>query len=329
MIRIAQIGLSDYNHGMQIWNSINENSDVFEVVGYALPENERELAPKRVGIYDGFREMTVEEILNDKTIQAVTIETEEKHLLKYAIMAAKAGKHIHLEKPGSQSLEEFAELVEIIKKSNTVFHVGYMYRYNPYIAELIQKIKSGELGEILSVEAQMSCYHKPALRKWLEGYKGGSFFYLGCHLVDLIMQIQGKPNRIIPLNKQTGLDDINSTDFGFSVFEYDKGISFAKVNSHERGGYFRRSLVVTGSKANAVLCPLEEGNEANMTTTMNFCDQNSFGARGIVSTCEPFGRYRAMMRSFGDYVNGTKQNPFTLEYEFEVYKTLLKCCEVI
>jgi hypothetical protein len=62
---------------------------------------------------------------------------------------------------------------------------------------------------------------------------------------------------------------------------------------------------------------------------MNFCDQNSFGARGVITMCEPFDRYRTMMRSFGEYINGTKQNPFTLEYEFEVYKTLLKCCEII
>ena len=199
MIRIAQIGLSDYNHGMQIWNSINENSDIFEVVGYALPENERELAPKRVGIYDGFREMTVEEILNDKTIQAVTIETEEKHLLKYAIMAAKAGKHIHLEKPGSQSLEEFTELVEILKNSNTVFHVGYMYRYNPYICELKNQIKNGELGEIISVEAQMNCIHPKNVREWLSAFPGGMMFFLGCHLIDLIYSIQGEPKTLFLL----------------------------------------------------------------------------------------------------------------------------------
>ena len=329
MIRIAQIGISDYNHGKQIWNSIKKNNDIFEVVGFALPENEREFAPKRVGTFDGAREMTIEEILKDPTIQAVTIETEEKHLTKYATLAAKYGKHIHMEKPGSQNLEDFEELIKVVKNNNTIFHVGYMYRYNPYIMELLQKIKNGEFGEILGVEAQMSCYHKPALRKWLEGYKGGSMFYLGCHLVDLIMQIQGRPDNIIPMNKSTNIDSIGTEDNTFVLFEYKKGVSFAKVCSHERGGYYRRSLVVTGSKANAVICPLEEGNEAEMTTTMNFCNIDSFGARGEITTCTPFDRYDTMMRSFAEYISGEKINPFTLDYELEVYQTLLKCCEVI
>ncbi|MBQ6702976.1 MAG: Gfo/Idh/MocA family oxidoreductase [Clostridia bacterium] len=328
MIRIAQIGISDYNHGKQIWTTLNSNPDVFEVVGFALPENER-LLSQRAEVFNGFRELTLEQILNDPTITAVTIETEEKHLNKYAIMAAKAGKHIHMEKPGSQNLAEFEEIIGTARKNNTVFHTGYMYRYNPYVIELLNRIKNGEFGEILSVEAQMSCYHKPALRKWLEGYKGGSLYYLGCHLIDLIMLIQGKPKNIIPLNKRTGIDDINADDNGFVVLEYKKGVSFAKVCSHERGGYYRRSLVVTGEKANAVLLPLEAGNESEMTTTLNYCNANSFGAKGEISVSEPFDRYKTMMRSFAEYASGVKDNPFTLDYELEVYKTILKCCEVI
>ncbi|MBQ4115995.1 MAG: Gfo/Idh/MocA family oxidoreductase [Clostridia bacterium] len=329
MIKIAQIGICDFNHGKQVWNSINANSDIFEVVGFALPENERLLSPKRVGAFDGYREMTVDEILSNPDIKAVTIETEEKHLTKYALMAAKAGKHIHMEKPGGQNLAEFEELIETVRKNKTVLHIGYMYRYNPYIMELTERIKSGEFGEIISVEAQMSCYHKLPLRKWLEGYMGGSLFYLGCHLIDLILQIQGTPTNIIPLNKRTQTDGINCTDYGFTVFEYPNGVSFAKVCSLERGGYFRRNLVITGTKANAVLCPLEDGNESEMTTTLNFCDSSSFGARGKITKCEPFDRYLKMMRSFGEYVLGEKNNPYTLDYELELYKTILKACGVI
>ena len=328
MIKIAQIGISDYNHGKQIWNSLNQNSDVFEVVGYALPENERSLF-KRVDAFEGFRELTLEQILNDPTITSVTVETEEKHLTKYALMAAKAGKHIHMEKPGGQKLDEFEELIETVRQNNTVFHTGYMYRYNPYVNMLLDKIKNGEFGDIISVEAQMSCFHKPALRKWLEGYKGGSLFYLGCHLIDLILLLQGTPDNIIPLNKCSNSDGITAEDYGFAAFEYPKGVSFAKVSSLERGGYYRRNLVVTGTKANAVLQPLEQGNESEMTTILNYCTLNSFGAKGDIQTSAPFDRYTPMMRAFAEYVNGTKNNPFTLDYELKVYKTILKCCGVI
>ena len=41
---------------------------------------------------------------------------------------------------------------------------------------------------------------------------------------------------------------------------------------------------------------------------------------------KPCDRYDNMMRAFAEYVNGEKENPFTPDYELELYKTILKCC---
>ena len=62
-IKIAQIGTSQNSHGCDIWRTLVKMSDAFEVVGYAFPENEREKFPKQAEIFEGYREMTVEEIL--------------------------------------------------------------------------------------------------------------------------------------------------------------------------------------------------------------------------------------------------------------------------
>ena len=195
-IRIAQIGTSNNSHGNDIFACLRRHSDLFEVVGYALPENEREKFPNRMPTFEGMREMTVEEILNDKSIDAVTVETEEIYLTKYALMVAASSKHMHMEKPGSPDLAGFEKLIETVKKNGTVFHTGYMYRYNPYVIELVKQVKNGELGEIISVEAQMNCVHPQAVRQWLGNFPGGMMFFLGCHLVDLILQIQGVPENI-------------------------------------------------------------------------------------------------------------------------------------
>ena len=130
-VRIAQIGTSRNSHGSSIIKSLRKQSDLFEVVGYTLPENEREKFPDKMKYFDGLREMTLEEILGDPSIEAVTVETEEIYLTKYAQMAADAGKHIHMEKPGSQDCEAFEKMIETVRRNGTVFHTGYMYRYNP------------------------------------------------------------------------------------------------------------------------------------------------------------------------------------------------------
>lgn len=332
-IKIAQIGTNAYSHGPDIFNSLKNQSEIFDIVGYVLPENEKERLPKRLSCFEGYKELSLEEVLNNPQIEAVTIETDEIYLTKYALMAAKAKKHIHMEKPGGRDIKDFEELIEIVKENKTVFHIGYMYRYNPYIIDLFNQIKNGELGEIISVDAQMSCKHPVEARKWLSTFKGGMMFYLGCHLVDLVLQIMGKPQRVISLNKSTGLDGISSEDFGMAVLEYTNGVSTVKTSASELGGFARRQLVVTGSKKTVEISPLEafanytDFNQALLVKRKEYSSAD-WGDNGISSTSEAYDRYDAMMASFAAMVRGEKQNPYTSDYELELYKTILKCCGV-
>lgn len=328
-IRIAQIGTSQNSHGGSIIKSLKKQSDLFEVVGYALPENEREKFPQRMKDFDGLREMTLEEILNDASIEAVTVETEEIYLTKYAQLAASARKHMHMEKPGSQNLAAFEAMIETVRRNGTVFHTGYMYRYNPFVQELLAQIDEGQLGEIVSVEAQMNCIHPPQTRQWLENFKGGMMFFLGCHLIDLIFRIQGMPEKVTPYNRSTGLDGVTAEDYGMVVLEYKNGVSLAMCNATQLGGYARRELVVTGSKKTVSLCPLEMFHEdgGQFTTWSEYSDKG-WGDRGTSCDSDPQDRYDGMMAGFAAMVRGEKENPYTLDYELALYKLVLKCCGV-
>ena len=62
-IKIAQIGTSRYSHGNSIFASLCKQSDIFEVVGYAFPENEKEKFPEAVAFFKDYPELTVE-VLN-------------------------------------------------------------------------------------------------------------------------------------------------------------------------------------------------------------------------------------------------------------------------
>ena len=77
-IKIAQIGTSINSHGRTIFKSLRDQTDVFEVVGYAFPEKEGERFPEQLSFFEGYPELTVEEILKNPEIEAVTIETEEQ-----------------------------------------------------------------------------------------------------------------------------------------------------------------------------------------------------------------------------------------------------------
>ena len=324
-IRVAQIGTSLNSHGNFIWKSLLKQSDIFEVVGYAFPENEREKFPKYAEAFEGYREMTVEEILSDPTIEAVVVETEEIYLTKYALMVAKAGKHLHMEKPGGTNLALFEELIATLKEKNLVFSTGYMYRFNPKVREAIEKIRNGELGEIYSVEAHMSCTHSRALKDWLENFPGGMLFFLGCHLIDLIYQIQGEPEEVIPLSCCTGLGGVTTNDFGMAVFKYKNGVSFAKSTDEEMGGYMRRQLVICGEKGTIKIMPLEVYVEGGIYTEAYESFSPNWFKPWDASRTEVFNRYDGMMRNFAEMVRG-KENPYTYDYELGLYKLVLKAC---
>ncbi len=325
-IKTAQIGTSENSHGNFVWNSLLKQNERFETVGYAFPENEREKFPQQAKDFDGCHEMTVDEILNDPEIEAVTVETEELYLTKYAIMAAKAGKHIHMEKPGGVDSAQFEELIELVRAKGLTFTTGYMYRFNPKIQEALAKVKNGELGEIYSVEAHMDCKHPAKVRQWLDNFPGGMMFFLGCHLIDLIYRIQGEPQEIIPLNCSTGYDGVTANDYGMVVFKYKNGVSFAKACANENGGFLRRQLVICGTKGTIEVKPLEVTVEGGQYTVMNENYNTDWHKEGTVTRSEIYDRYDAMLSNFADIVRGEKENPYSYDYELNLYRLIQKAC---
>lgn len=332
-IKIAQIGINRYSHAPDILHTLGLLSDVFELVGYAIVEDERETCAAKIEkYYEGYRELTLEQILCDPTIEAVTVETDEIHLLKYAQMAADAGKHIHMEKPGSQDLAAFEQLIETVKQNGKVFHIGYMYRYNPMISEVIRRAKAGEFGHIYSVEAHMSRLDDRAAREWFGSFQGGMMFYLGCHLIDLVLQIQGEPSNVLPLNTRTGINGVNTEDLGFAILQYPNATSIVRMGGTEIGGTSRRQLVVCGERRTVEIRPLECSVKNTdrkymlyAKSTECYLDGNGKPVKTEAQS-ENFQRYEAMMLAFGEMVRGEMENPYTCDYELTLFKTILKAC---
>ena len=324
-IRIAQIGTSKNSHGKPIFRTLTELSDVFEIVGYALPEGEREKFPRQMDVFEGYTEMTVEEILSDPEIDAVAVETEEIYLTKYALMVARAGKHLHMEKPGGVELSDFRELISILKEKSLVFSTGYMYRFNPKVIEAMEKVRRGDLGKIYAVEAHMDCKHTPEVRAWLENFPGGMMFFLGCHLIDLIYRIQGEPDEVMPLSCSTGFDGVTAKDYGMVAFKYPSGVSFAKTSAAENGGFMRRQLVICGEKGTIEIKPLEAKAEGGQYTVMHENYDAAWSSPWTESQSDVHDRYKAMIQNFAELING-KENPYSYDYELELYELIMRSC---
>lgn len=335
-IKAAQIGIG-HDHATAAILSLKKYSDIFDLVGYAVvPEDENASFKLDFvkGTYSSVPEMTVDEILSYPSLDAVIIETEDRALTKYAYMAAKKGLNIHMDKPGGIDSDEFDALIDEVERQNVVFHTGYMYRHNPAVKKLREDMENGRLGEIYSVEAHMNCSHPVSKRNWLEGYPGGMLYYLGCHLIDLVYTFAGEPEEIIPLSTPIGTDGVTACDFGMAAFKYKNGVSFVKSTAVEPGGFFRRQLVVCGTKGTVELKPFEWLSLGHpemvgaQTTGVRETFDFDWHTKGDYHDTEVFDRYGVMLEAFASYVRGDEVNPFTPEYERKLHKIILKACGV-
>lgn len=319
-IKIGQIGIG-HNHGESKMKAVRKFPELFEVIGYA-EENEH-WVEKRGGNkgYIGLPRLSVEEIIEKS--DAVLIESDIWDLTKYAKMCVDAGKHIHMDKPASGTLEEYKYVLDTAKEKNLAVQLGYMYRYNPAVLKCLEHIKNGDIGEIYSINAEMSTFHGPEYRRWLTNFGGGIMYILGSHLVDLIVYMLGEPKKITSFLKHTGLDGIDLEDNNLAVLEYDKALARVFVSSVEVNGFGRRQLMVSGSKGTVNICPLER--PITMTYSDTDIADKTYEDRKKTFTFADntaSGRYDEMMQDFYAYIQGEKENPFTYEHDYLVQKVL-------
>lgn len=319
-IKIGQVGIG-HNHGSAKMEAVRKFPELFEVVGYA-EENERWVEKRgSLPAYEGLPRLSTEEIIEKS--DAILIETDVWNLTETAQKCIDAGKHIHMDKPASGTLEEYKYLLDTAKAKNLVVQLAYMYRYNPAIVDCLRRIKNGELGEIYSINAEMSTYHPKDYKKWLTNFKGGIMYILGSHLVDLIVYILGKPDKITSFLKHTNLDDVDFADNNLAVLEYEKALARVFVSSVEVNGWGRRQFMVSGSRGTMNICPIER--PLTVTFSNTEIADTTYEDRKIYLPFEDnsaTGRYDEMMKDFYDYIMGTKENPFTYEHEYAVQEVL-------
>lgn len=320
MIKIGQIGIG-HNHGAAKMQAVRKFPELFEVVGYA--EENEEWVEKRGNLkaYQGLERLSVDEVIEKS--DAVLIETDVWDLTGTAQKCADAGKHIHMDKPASGTLEEYKHLLDTAKDKQLVVQLAYMYRYNPAVQKCIELIREGKLGEIYSINAEMSTFHPNEYKQWLTNFGGGIMYILGSHLVDLIVYLLGKPDKITSFLKHTGLDGIDFADNNLAVLEYEKALARVFVSSVEVNGFGRRQFMVSGSKGTVNICPIER------PLTMTYSDTSiadaTYEDRKINFSFEDNtadGRYDEMMKDFYAYIKGTKENPFTYEHDYAVQEVL-------
>lgn len=115
--------------------------------------------PQRLGVFGGehgipasrrFRDWR--ELLETGPPPALVIASPDRRHAEQAVAALEKGLHVLLEKPAAHTLEESVRLLAAARRSRGTLTVAHVLRYTPFFSALHGLLKSGRLGEPVSIE---------------------------------------------------------------------------------------------------------------------------------------------------------------------------------
>jgi predicted dehydrogenase len=324
-IKMAQYGIA-HAHASGKVDAMKRNPDV-EFCGVFEPDLKTKTDQGKNSVYKDIHWFkSSHEMFKDPSIVGIAVEGQVCDNLAFARECVEHGKHIWLDKPAGSNLEEFRKILDIAREKKLLVQLGYMFRYNPGFKFLFDRLKDGSLGEIFSIRGRMSTNIPPDHRPDLGKYQGGILFELLCHLIDIVVFLLGRPEKVTSfLRNDMGITP-EFSDNTMAVFEYKKAIAWLESAAMEVSPFPVRRFEVYGAKGSVIIEPLEP-------PSVKLCLSEDYGGyiKGwqAVDIGKPGGRYDGELVAFVADIKGEKSPDRSLEHEFTVQETVLRASGII
>jgi predicted dehydrogenase len=190
-----------------------------------------------------------EEIVEDPTIDAVSIVVGNDLHRPIAEALIGAGKHVLCEKPLAGSMDDARAMVAAEEATDVVTAVGYTFRRAPAIAAISEHVRHGELGELTLFHGRYWCDyacdpHGPLTWRYRGGPGSGALGDVGAHVLDAAQLICGPivsvsgavlstqiPKRPLPLGAVVGHAAAPVSSETGEVENEDTAVFAARFNS--------------------------------------------------------------------------------------------------
>jgi scyllo-inositol 2-dehydrogenase (NADP+) len=142
---------------------------------------------------------SIDELVQQQDLDLVVITTSNDTHFDFAKKAMLAGKHVVVDKPFTNTLEEATELIRIAKEEGKILSVYQNRRYASDFITMRKLLAEKLLGDIHEFNATYDRYRpEPVQGAWREVDKPGSgvLYDLGPHLIDQALTLFGHPSYI-------------------------------------------------------------------------------------------------------------------------------------
>jgi predicted dehydrogenase len=169
---------------------------------------------------------SVEVLLADPEVEAVYIASPVVFHKEQAIMAARAKKHVLIEKPIALTVEDGRKVLDVCRMEGVLAATGFMMRFHAYHQVMKKMIADGKLGQVVSCRAQLTCWYPDMPGAWRQVRSqsgGGALMDLAVHCIDLIQYVTGGKAVKVAALAGTKTFSYEVDDSGILLFELDNG----------------------------------------------------------------------------------------------------------
>ena len=164
---------------------------------YGVLERTKSLANEKYPNVKAFR--SLDELLNDKAIELVVLNTPNFTHFEYAKKIIASKKHLIVEKPFTATVMEAQELLELAKQHEVQLSVFQNRRWDSDFKTVQKIINQGFLGDLVEAEIHFDRF-EPNLNcksyKEIPNDTAGSLYDLGPHIIDQALVLFGMPKAV-------------------------------------------------------------------------------------------------------------------------------------
>jgi predicted dehydrogenase len=170
-------------------------------------------------------------VLKDPEVDAVVLATPHSLHMKQIIQAAKAGKHVFVEKPITLTRKTAGKAIEACRAAGVTLGIGFNRRHAPSFIEISSRVRAGQIGDVLHIEAAHSGPTGFGLQagNWRASRAeapGGGMTARGIHTLDSMIQLAGPVSSVYSFSESRKLPPgVDMDDTTSMLLRFSSGIT--------------------------------------------------------------------------------------------------------
>ena len=209
---------------------VRDHNEGVELVG--ITQGSR--APELASDFDVEHFLTYEDMLSSEKVDAVLLATIHKLHAEQTIAAAKAGKHVLVEKPMMTNVADCDAMIAACKEAGVTLSVIQTLRYRDVFARARKMIEEGQIGEVRMVQMNTLWTLEDPGKCWLFDYENGGDILDRCaHSYDMLrFLIDDEPIRLFGTVNAHSAPNWQSMN-AMAQIHFSRGASAQVWMSHE------------------------------------------------------------------------------------------------